>query len=269
MRSRRAEVERLSGGRLGYAHIRGMNDGAYREIFEEIFGRAVDKEAIVLDTRFNGGGNLVEPLTVFLSGAGLLPRRAARAADRRRAGHALDQAVDRRDERGQLLRRPLLPDRLQGAGLGETVGMQVPGTCTSVWWERLQDRSLTFGIPEVGYLDTAGDLRRTSTSTPTTRSTTTRRSRPPAATSSSRRRSRCCWRSSGRSSSTSRLSRKWPGIPMPGIDDLALEHREHPQPGIGMPGHLTTRESLHHHTRRCSSALASAFADSYAPKRSR
>ncbi len=61
-------MEQLSGGRLGYAHIRGMNDGAYREIFEEVFGRAVDKEAIVLDTRFNGGGNLVEPLTVFLSG---------------------------------------------------------------------------------------------------------------------------------------------------------------------------------------------------------
>jgi len=36
--------------------------------------------------------------------------------------------------------------------------MQVPGTCTSVWWERLQDRSLTFGIPEVGYLDPSGDL---------------------------------------------------------------------------------------------------------------
>ena len=35
---------------------------------QEIFGRAVDKDAIVLDTRFNGGGNLVEPLTVFLSG---------------------------------------------------------------------------------------------------------------------------------------------------------------------------------------------------------
>src|SRR4029453_15964101 len=67
-RSRRAEGERLSGGRPGYAHIRGMNDGAYHEIFEEIFGRAVDKEGIVLDTRWNGGGNLVEALTVFLSG---------------------------------------------------------------------------------------------------------------------------------------------------------------------------------------------------------
>jgi Tol biopolymer transport system component len=68
VKSRREAVDKLSGGRLGYAHIRGMNDGAYREIFEDIFGRSVEKDAIVLDTRFNGGGNLVEALTVFLSG---------------------------------------------------------------------------------------------------------------------------------------------------------------------------------------------------------
>ena len=36
--------------------------------------------------------------------------------------------------------------------------MQVPGTCTSVWWERLQNRNLVFGIPEVGYLDGKGKL---------------------------------------------------------------------------------------------------------------
>ena len=38
MRQRRDDVQRLSGGHLGYAHIRGMNDGAYREVFDEIFG---------------------------------------------------------------------------------------------------------------------------------------------------------------------------------------------------------------------------------------
>jgi len=77
VRSRRAEVERLSEGRLGYAHIRSMSDSRYREIFEDVFGKAVDKEGIILDTRFNNGGNLVEALTVFLSGevyARALPR---------------------------------------------------------------------------------------------------------------------------------------------------------------------------------------------------
>jgi len=41
-------------------------------------------------------------------------------------------------------------------GIGELVGMPVPGTATSVWWETLQDRSLYFGIPEVGYKDSQG-----------------------------------------------------------------------------------------------------------------
>jgi C-terminal processing protease CtpA/Prc len=158
VRTRRAEVEKLSGGRIGYAHIRGMNDGAYREIFEEIFGRAVDKEAIVLDTRFNGGGNLVEPLTVFLSGQVYY--------------HAVPRGQKIGDEPEQRWTKPSIvvmnegnysdahcfPTAYKSLGLGETVGMQVPGTCTSVWWERLQDKSLVFGIPEVGYIDMKGKL---------------------------------------------------------------------------------------------------------------
>ena len=158
VRSRRAEVERLSGGRLGYAHIRGMNDGAYREIFEEIFGRAVDKEAIVLDTRFNGGGNLVEPLTVFLSGevyyrSGPRGRQIGVEPGMRWTKPSIVVMNE-----GNYSDAHCFPAAYTALGLGETVGMQVPGTCTSVWWERLQDRSLVFGIPEVGYLDKAGDL---------------------------------------------------------------------------------------------------------------
>ena len=36
--------------------------------------------------------------------------------------------------------------------------MQVPGTCTSVWWETLQDGALYFGIPQIGYLDNNGEM---------------------------------------------------------------------------------------------------------------
>jgi C-terminal processing protease CtpA/Prc len=34
--------------------------------------------------------------------------------------------------------------------------MPVPGTGTAVWWETLQDPSLFFGIPEVGFVDEKG-----------------------------------------------------------------------------------------------------------------
>jgi len=158
VRSRRAEVERLSGGRLGYAHIRGMNDGAYREIFEEIFGRAVDKEGIVLDTRFNGGGNLVEPLTVFLSGE-VYYRAVPRG---RQIGVEPEQRWTKPSivvmNEGNYSDAHCFPTAYKALGIGETVGMQVPGTCTSVWWERLQDRELVFGIPEVGYIGKDGKL---------------------------------------------------------------------------------------------------------------
>jgi C-terminal processing protease CtpA/Prc len=157
-RSRRAAVERLSGGRLGYAHIRGMNDGAYREIFDEIFGRAVDKEGIVLDTRFNGGGNLVEPLTVFLSGQvyyQAVPRGQQIGVE---PGLRWTKPSIVVMNEGNYSDAHCFPTAYKALGLGETVGMQVPGTCTSVWWERLQNRALTFGIPQVGYIGKDGKL---------------------------------------------------------------------------------------------------------------
>lgn len=158
VRSRRAEVERLSAGRLGYAHIRGMNDGAYREIYEEIFGREVDKDGIVLDTRFNGGGNLVEPLTVFLSGQvyyRAVPRGQQIGVE---PGQRWTKPSIVVMNEGNYSDAHCFPTAYKALGLGETVGMQVPGTCTSVWWERLQNRALTFGIPQVGYLDGEGEL---------------------------------------------------------------------------------------------------------------
>jgi len=158
VRSRRTEVDRLSGGRLGYAHIRSMSDRGYREIFEEIFGKAVTKEGIVLDTRFNGGGNLVEALTIFLTG-----EVYARAYPRgRQIGveptHRWTKPSVVVMNEGNYSDAHCFPAAYTALGIGKMVGMQVPGTCTSVWWERLQDPSLVFGIPQVGYIDNEGDV---------------------------------------------------------------------------------------------------------------
>ena len=55
--TRRADVEKLSNGRLGYVHVRGMNDPSMRTVIEEVLGKHIDDEALIVDTRFNGGGN--------------------------------------------------------------------------------------------------------------------------------------------------------------------------------------------------------------------
>ena len=41
-------------------------------------------------------------------------------------------------------------------GIGKLVGMPVPGTGTAVWWERLIDKQVLFGIPQTSTLDTQG-----------------------------------------------------------------------------------------------------------------
>ncbi|MDE6081035.1 MAG: hypothetical protein K2F70_02035, partial [Muribaculaceae bacterium] len=42
-------------------------------------------------------------------------------------------------------------------GLGKLVGMPVPGTMTSVNWVTMQDPSMVFGIPVVGYRTAEGN----------------------------------------------------------------------------------------------------------------
>jgi len=49
------------------------------------------------------------------------------------------------------------PYAYQYLKIGKLVGMPVAGTMTAVWWERLQDKSITFGIPQVGIKDMKGD----------------------------------------------------------------------------------------------------------------
>jgi len=158
VKTRRDEVERLSQGRIGYAHIRSMSDRYYREIFEQIFGKASGKQAIVLDTRFNNGGNLVESLTVFLSGK-VYARNISRGREIgvEPALRWTKPSIVVMNE-GNYSDAHCFPAAYTALGLGETVGMPVPGTCTSVWWETLQDKHLYFGIPQVGMIDPDGEL---------------------------------------------------------------------------------------------------------------
>ncbi|MEE4292214.1 MAG: S41 family peptidase, partial [Cycloclasticus sp.] len=64
----RKEVEEKSEGKLGYVHIPSMSDEPYRSIYDDMIGRYSDKDAVVVDTRFNGGGDLVADLAMFFTG---------------------------------------------------------------------------------------------------------------------------------------------------------------------------------------------------------
>lgn len=57
-RSRRAEaVAKASGGRIGYLHFRAMGGADIADFAREFYAQ-LDKEALILDVRFNNGGNI-------------------------------------------------------------------------------------------------------------------------------------------------------------------------------------------------------------------
>jgi tricorn protease len=155
---RRQDTERLSKGRLGYVHVRGMNSRAFRDAFADILGRYSDKEGLVVDTRFNSGGNLTEFLADFLSGtkyARNVPRGQIVGREPSMSWSRPSIVVQ---NEGNYSDAHYFPWVYRELGIGKLVGTQVPGTATAVWWETLQDPSLYFGIPQVGVMDNRGEL---------------------------------------------------------------------------------------------------------------
>ncbi len=51
----RAKVEKLSGGRIGYIHLPNTAIEGHRELFRHFYAQT-DKEALIFDDRYNGGG---------------------------------------------------------------------------------------------------------------------------------------------------------------------------------------------------------------------
>jgi len=77
----RARTEELSGGRVGYLHVRGMMWPSFAQFEEEIYRVGSGKEALVIDVRDNGGGFTADHLLTVLcqpDHAYTVPRGGAR-----------------------------------------------------------------------------------------------------------------------------------------------------------------------------------------------
>lgn len=146
-----AIVDSLSGGRLGYVHLQSMNDASYREIYEKVLGKYNERDGIVIDTRWNGGGRLHEDIEVLFSGEKYLTQEIR--------GVVSGQMPSRRWNKPSIMvigeanysNAHGTPWVYKNRGLGQLVGMPVPGTMSSVNWVTLQDPSMYFGIPVVGF----------------------------------------------------------------------------------------------------------------------
>ena len=144
-------VDSLSGGRLGYVHIQSMNDESYREVYSQVMGKYYKKDGIVIDIRFNGGGRLHEDIEVLFSGKKYFTQVI-------RGREACDMPSRRWNKPSIMVQCEACYSNAHGTpwvykhtGIGKLVGAPVPGTMSSVSWETLQDSSLIYGMPIIGY----------------------------------------------------------------------------------------------------------------------
>jgi tricorn protease len=148
---RRKETDSLSQGKIGYIHVRAMNDESMRTVFEEALGRQLGKEALIIDTRWNGGGNIHEQLSDFLNGKkyfDIIPHGQFVGSEPQdkwvKPSIVLIGESNYSDAH-------LFPAAYKLKNVGKTLGMPVPGTGTFVWWEEQIDPRLVYGMPMGGW----------------------------------------------------------------------------------------------------------------------
>ncbi|MEG1793495.1 MAG: S41 family peptidase [Rikenellaceae bacterium] len=154
---RRAMVEKLSGGKIGYVHVRAMDSESFREVYSDIIGRYRNYDAMVVDTRHNSGGWLHDDLVTLLSGKEYQryePRGQYVGSDPATKWMKPSIVVQCEDNYSNAHGFPFVYKEL---GIGKLVGAPVPGTMTAVWWENMIDDTIVYGIPQVGVKDMRGN----------------------------------------------------------------------------------------------------------------
>ena len=146
------QVDRLSGGKLGYIHIPSMDEAGLEAFMRSLYSDNFEKEAIVIDVRNNGGGFTHDLVLNYL------------------VGKDHTKFVQRDGGEGQVLRnfdrkwsRPMtvlinnrsysdaeiFPHAFRASGLGKVVGQATGGHVIGTGETRLIDGS-RFRIPRIG-----------------------------------------------------------------------------------------------------------------------
>ena len=147
-------VDSLSGGRVAYVHVAAMNSENFRKVYSELLNDDNrNRQAVIVDERYNGGGWLHDDLCTLLSGRQyhrFMPtgKYVGRDPYNKWVGRSCVLMNEDCYSNGSGF-----PWVYRELGIGKLIGSPVAGTATSVWWETLMDRTMVFGIPQVGKKD--------------------------------------------------------------------------------------------------------------------
>src|SRR5262249_31526991 len=148
----------LSKGKLGYIHIESMDDAGLDRFVRALYSDNFDKEAIVLDVRFNGGGFTHDQVLNYLGarehtlfrqrdgGEGLV----LRPSDRKWTKPVVLLINNRSYSDAEIF-----PNAFRTLGLGKLVGEPTGGFVIGTAARRLVDGSI-FRVPEIGVFTSKG-----------------------------------------------------------------------------------------------------------------
>ncbi|WNJ88553.1 S41 family peptidase [Bosea sp. 685] len=151
LKRKRDYVIAKSCGHLGYVYVADMDEKSYRWVFSEIFGRFQQADALIVDVRYNGGGNLHNQLLTLLSGKNYMTYVPPRG------GPTQQEPRDRWSKPSAVIMNAVsysdasvFPQAYRDLKLGPLVGDSVAGTGTFVWWaESNIIPGLVYGLPQL------------------------------------------------------------------------------------------------------------------------
>ncbi|WP_395650633.1 S41 family peptidase [Brevundimonas sp.] len=158
--NRRAYVERVSGGRLGYVHIPDMSEGSLNQLYLDLDAQNQSKQGVVIDIRNNNGGFVNGYALDVFSRRNFLtmtPRDLFSMPGRQALGQrALDLPTVLVTNESSLSDAEDFTEGYRALGLGKVVGQPTAGWIIFTGGERLIDGS-TLRTPSTRIQGIAGD----------------------------------------------------------------------------------------------------------------
>jgi len=148
VKERRQKVDELSNGRVGYLHIRAMDQPSLRK-FEKEIREFRNKDAMIIDQRWNGGGNIEQELLAILVQRQyqVWVPRGVEASGRPFAGYFGPKVVLQNWRSAS--NAEMFPAGFKALGLGKTIGTPTMGAVIGTGSYSLIDGS-TVRTPGVG-----------------------------------------------------------------------------------------------------------------------
>ncbi len=152
------QVASQSGGRIGYIHVPSMDEDGLEQFVRSLYSDNFDKDAIVLDVRYNGGGFTHDAVLNYLSGKEHTVFRQRnggeglvfRNYDRKWTKPAAVLVNNRSESDAEIF-----PHAFRSMGLGKVIGQATGGQVIGTGEVRLIDGSW-FNLPRTGIYTVRG-----------------------------------------------------------------------------------------------------------------